>query len=185
MTMTRRILALIFALSIVVSIAACSRPLQNSGKAVPDGGLVAASYQIADTLENNLKYEITPDDPLIVASFVNINDLEDSSTFGRIVAEQVSSRFAQKGYKIIEMKLRQNSVFMDKGKGEFLLSRDLHEVIKKHNASAVIVGTYGQGNKRLYISSRIVRPLDGTVISSCDVGILMNLKTQTILLRDN
>ena len=104
--------------------------------------LVAVSYGIVDNLEKNLKVPISPDDKIIVASFVDINNLTSSSPFGRIMAEQVGSRLAQKGYKVIEMKLRQSSVFVEEGKGEFLLSRDLKDISLNHKASAVVVGTY-------------------------------------------
>ncbi|MEA3468335.1 MAG: FlgO family outer membrane protein [Thermodesulfobacteriota bacterium] len=133
-----------------------------------DSNLVDVSYIIVEKLENNLKTPISPDDTIIVASFVDVNNLKASSTFGRIIAEQVGSRFAQKGYKIIEMKLRQKSVYIEEGKGEFLLSRNLKEIGLAHNASAVVVGTYGRSRDRIYTSTRIVNPSDSVVLSSCD-----------------
>jgi len=51
-------------------------------------------------LENNLNASISSDEPIIVASFVDVSDLK-STPFGRIIAEQIGSRLAQKGYKII------------------------------------------------------------------------------------
>lgn len=133
-----------------------------------DSNLVDVSYDIVSKLENNLKTPISPDDTIIIASFVDVNSLKTSSTFGRIMAEQVGSRFAQKGYKIIEMKLRQKSLFMEEGKGEFLLSRDIEEVSLAHNASVVVVGTYARSKDRVYISTRMVTPSDSVVLASCD-----------------
>ena len=86
-----------------------------------------------------------------MASFVNVNNLEESSSFGRIIAEQITSRFTQLGHKVIELKLRQNSIFIKEGQGEFILSRDVHELSKTYNASAVVVGTYADGGDRLYV----------------------------------
>ncbi len=133
----------------------------------------------------NLKGPIDHNSTIIIASFVNVNNLEESSTFGRIIAEQISSRLSQAGYKVCEMKLRQKSIFMEKEKGEFLLSRDLHEVVRKHNASAVVVGTYGEGNRSIYVSARIVSTADSTIISSCDFSIPMDWKTQSVIMRSN
>lgn len=147
-------------------------------------GLVGASYYIADTLEDNLRHSISPNQPILVASFVNVNRLEQSSTFGHIISEQIASRFAQKGYKIIEMKLRQNSIFIKEKKGEFLLSRDCRDLSKEYDSSAVIVGTYAEGHNKLYVSARIVRVSDSEVIASADYGIPMNFKEIDILLRD-
>ena len=147
-------------------------------------GLVGASYYIADTLEDNLRHAISPNQPILVASFVNVNRLDQASTFGHIISEQIGSRFAQKGYKIIEMKLRQNSVFIKEGKGEFLLSRDCLDLSKEYDSSAVIVGTYGEGYKTLYVSARIVRVSDSEVIASADYGIPMKFEAMDILMRD-
>jgi hypothetical protein len=74
---------------------------------------------------------------------------------------------------------------MDKGNGEFLLSRDLREISKKHNASAVIVGTYGEGYERMYVSVRIVSPTDSRVLASYDLGIPMSWQEMGKLLQDS
>jgi TolB-like protein len=147
-----------------------------------DDNLVAVSYTIADKLAENAARFIGPSDPLIVASFVNVNNLEESSGFGRIIAEQIASRFVQRGQKIIELKLRQNSIFIKEGKGEFMLSRDIRELSQTHNASAVVVGTYAEGGDRLYVSARIIRPTDNIVISAYDAGISMDPMAMNIML---
>jgi TolB-like protein len=151
----------------------------------PSDRLTRANYEMADMLENNLKHSISPNQPILVASFVNVNRLEQSSTFGHIISEQIASRFAQRGYKIIEMKLRQNSVFIKEGKGEFLLSRDVREISKAYDSAAVIVGTYAEGYNKLYVSARIVSVSDSEVISSFDYAIPMDAKAISVLLRDS
>jgi TolB-like protein len=149
-----------------------------------DGNLVMVGYSIADKLGDNAAQTLGPSDTLIVASFVNVNNLEESSSFGRIIAEQIASRFAQRGQRVIELKLRQNSIFISEGKGEFMLSRDLREISRTHNASAVVVGTYADGGDRMYVSARIVRPTDNIIISAWDYGIPMGTNTMNIVLRN-
>jgi TolB-like protein len=149
-----------------------------------NGNLVPVGYSMADTLADNVTHALGPADTLIIASFVNVNNLEQSSSFGRIIAEQIASRFAQRGQRVIELKLRQNSIFISEGKGEFMLSRDLREISRTHNASAIVVGTYADGGDRIYISARIVRPTDSIVIAATDVGIPMQPNTLSVMLRD-
>lgn len=150
-----------------------------------NGDLIYPSYTIANMLENNLNASISSDDPIIIASFVDVSDLK-STPFGRIIAEQIGSRLAQKGYKIIEMKLRQNSIFVDpKGKGEFLLSRNLQDISTEHNASAVVVGTYACSYDRVYVSARIIDPTSSVVLASYDCGIPMDYKEMHALMRNN
>ena len=153
-----------------------------------DGNLVAVAYMIADNLAKGAWFNqlIGTPDPLIVASFVNVNNLEESSSFGRILSEQIGSRFVQRGHKVIELKLRQESIFIREGNGEFLLSRDIRELSKTYNAAAVVVGTYAEGVDRLYVSARTLRPADNMIISTYDVGIVMNPVAMSVLLnRDN
>jgi TolB-like protein len=149
-----------------------------------EGDVMKAAYTIADTLNYYATQSLGPSNPLIVASFVNVNNLEESSSFGRIIAEQIASRFTQLGQPVIELKLRQNSIFISEGKGEFMLSRDLREISRAYNASAVVVGTYAEGGNRLYVSARIVRPADNLIIAAADSGIPMGTNAMSIVLRN-
>lgn len=130
--------------------------------------LVDSAYDITDHLILNLKEKLTPGDSIIVATFADVNDLEVSCPFGRILADQVASRFTQRGYRIIELRFREGSVFMKDKEGEFILSRDLKNLSLKHNASAVVVGTYAEVDSGYYVSARIVNPSDAVVVSTYD-----------------
>lgn len=167
----KKTLSYIFIFMIAIALIGCGQPQPNVTSYQWDGDLVYVSYSIVNKLENDLKAPISPDDPIIVSSFADVNNLKESSPFGRIMAEQIGSRLAQKGYKVIEMKLRQNSVFVQEGNGEFLLSRDLKEISNNHNASAVVVGTYGRTADRIYVSARIINPKNSIILASCDYGI--------------
>lgn len=181
--MSRRIFSIIIIL--VFLVAGCTyTPKQVSNPKKGDGNIVTASYQIVNILENNLKAPISNQDSIVVASFVDVSDLTKSSPFGRIMAEQIGSRLSQKGYKVIEMKLRQNSIFVDsENKGEFLLSRNLKEISRNHNASAVVVGTYAQGSEKVYVTARIVNPVTSIILSSCDREIPLNYKEMAYLMK--
>jgi TolB-like protein len=170
--------------SIISGCASGYKP-KNHSPFVIRGNLVGSGYTIADRLITNLKQPINREDPIIVATFVSVDDLEESSTFGRLITEQISSRLSQKGYKVNEIKFRKNSIFMEKGKGEFLLSRDLHNVSKKHNASAVVVGTYGEAYNAIYVSARIINPSNTSIVSSCDYAVQLSNRSQAILTRND
>ena len=178
-----RMLALVTSLSFIVCSTACAPQTQQQAKNPYELGsdYVEAGYAIANDLDANLRLPLSKDQPIIVASFVNVNNLSESSSFGRMIAEHVGSRLSQRGYKIVELKLRQSSIFMQEGKGEFMLRRDVKEISRMHNAAAVVVGTYASVrssaarhstvHEKIYISSRIVRSDDSTIISSCDYSV--------------
>lgn len=142
------------------------------------GNLVSIGYYVADRLISNLKQPIASGDSIIVATFVNIDDLTKSSTFGRIIAEHIASRLSQRGYKVKEVKFRQGTVYVKGGEGEFLLSRDVRAISKKHDASAVVVGTYGEAYGERYVSARIINPSNSLLVSSCDFSLPLELERE-------
>jgi TolB-like protein len=147
-----------------------------------DDVITAANYKAADYLVGKLPKDMSKDSPLLVASFVNIDNLNESSTFGRMVSEQISSRFKQLGYTSIEMKLR-STIFIKEGSGEFLLSRELSEISTKHNASAVVVGTYAFASDRVYLTVRVVNAADSAILASYDYNIPMTRDVVKMLLQ--
>ena len=137
--------------------------------AAPYDDILESSYLTADILSKSLKKQDLPmNKPMLASSLVNIDNLNQSSTFGRLVSEQIASRLAQHGYPFVELKLRQDSVFIKEGQGEFLLSRELRHIGENHNAGAVLVGTYAVTENIVFVSVRLVRTGDNTVIAGHD-----------------
>lgn len=134
---------------------------------VADADMVAKSYKAADALIEQAGGRIDKNKVIVAASFANIDNLNESSSFGRIVSQQLSSRFTQKGYRISEMLLR-NNIYIKEREGEFLLSRTLKNISAKHDAQAVIVGTYAVASTSVYVTAKLVRTNDGMVLSSTD-----------------
>jgi TolB-like protein len=147
-----------------------------------DDVVTAANYKAAEYLIGKLPKDMLKDSPLLVASFVNVDNLNESSTFGRMISEQISSRFKQLGYTAIEMKLR-TTIFIKEGSGEFLLSRELSDISTKHNAQAVVVGTYASASDRVYLTVRIVNAADSTILASYDYNVPMTRDVFKMLLK--
>jgi len=141
----------------------------------PYGTILESSYQAGDILAMNLqKRKVDPQRPILAASFVSTDNLEMSSSFGRLVAEQISSRLAQHGLNMKEIKLRKDTVFIQQKKGEFMLSRRLKELGVDYDAESALVGTYAVTPLRIFVTARIVRAEDNTVIASHDYSIVQN-----------
>jgi len=150
----------------------------------PYSNVLESSYSAADNLGKGLHFrDFTPDMPVLAASFVNIDNLDQSSTLGRVISEQIASRLAQQGFKIIETKLRQGSIFIQKGKGEFLLSRDLLNLSTNQGAQGVLVGTYAVSEHFIFISVRVVRTEDSSVITGYDYELPQDKTTRSMLLQ--
>ncbi len=105
-----------------------------------------------------------PEQPVLVTTLVNNDNLQDSSSFGRSLQNAVAAEFVRQGYSVNEVKLR-SDVSINAGEGEFMLTRDLDELKGKQRAQAVVVGTYTMANRVMYLSVRLVDPINGSIRS--------------------
>jgi len=106
--------------------------------------------------------------PIGVTTFVNVDDLYSSSTFGRMVGEQLMSELAMKGFDVIELRHTDVLQFLDRG-GEFALSRDAGMVRPERNLAGVVVGTYVTSPERVYVNARLIDPSSSVVLSAGSV----------------
>lgn len=157
---------------------------------VKDWNLVHTSYIATDKLLKGVKdipafkprqNGVYTKQPILVTSFVNIDNVKQSSTFGRMIAEQIGSRIAQHGHKVIEMKMRTGSIFVQEQTGELLLSRRLREISVQHDAYAVVVGTYGVSKETVYVTAKLVRAEDSVILSSYDYSLPVGPDTKKML----
>ncbi|MFC4158606.1 FlgO family outer membrane protein [Chitinimonas lacunae] len=145
--------------------------------------LIRASYSATDQLVAVLPQPLPRDAPLIVATFVDINRLTSSSTLGRMLAEQVSTRLTQLGHPVVELKLRGN-VFVREGTGELLLSREVKDLSISHRAQAVVVGTYAASPERIFLNLKIVRPTDNRILAAHDIALTPDENILSLLMSD-
>ncbi|MFZ1326391.1 MAG: FlgO family outer membrane protein [Candidatus Contendobacter sp.] len=134
---------------------------------IRDANLVDANHSAADALLTRAPWLKERREPLLAATFVDINNLELSSALGRVIGEQIGSRFAQQGFTVVEMKMR-NNIFVAEGTGELMLSRSIREISQSHNAAAVIAGTYAVARQSVYVTARLIRATDNLVLASYD-----------------
>lgn len=134
---------------------------------VQDANLVDENYKAADALLARAPWLKERREPLLSATFVDINNLNTSSGLGRVIGEQLGSKFAQQGFTVIEIKMR-NNIFIKEGSGEFMLSRSIQEISQSHNAAAVIAGTYAVARQSVYVQARLIRATDNLILASYD-----------------
>jgi len=163
-------LGIILAASLLLGLAGCEgMPRANKPEPVK-ADIVGSSHTAADVLVQRSTGALDPAKALIAATFVNIDNLEKTSSFGRIVSEQLATRFSESGFQVIEMLLR-SDVYIKQRQGEFLLSRELRNISSEHNAQAVIVGTYAVGRKNVYVTARLIRSKDSVILASYDYSL--------------
>lgn len=139
------------------------------------------AYQAADALEYNLRPDISRTLPIMFSSFVDIRDLHSTSALGRLLGEQIGSRFSQHGYNVIEMRLRTNSLQITPKTGELALSRDMKKIRDSWDAQAVITGTYHIFEDKAVVSAKIVSTVDNSIISSHDFSFKLDRYLATLV----
>jgi TolB-like protein len=128
---------------------------------------------------------------IILTSFVDLNELSQTSIFGRLISESMFNELHIRKWKVTDFR-GQDFVNVNED-GEFHISRDskkLKDNIK--NIEYILVGTYVKfENQSLLINARIIDSISGDIISSaravyrpsdCNLfGICENIKNKTQL----
>lgn len=141
---------------------------------------VKSNYQAANHLLNLTKNKLPAGSSVIMATVVNIDAIEKSSTLGRAVSDQISTRFIQAGMNMIEVKFREN-IYVKQNEGELALTREIGKIAKNHNANAVIVGTYAISDKLVFMNLRIIDPTTNIAIAATDYVLPMNSDIKILL----
>jgi len=152
-----------------------SRPAYSAGL----GGLL---YEGADTMidEALSRLGVSRDKPIIVATSVNVDNLQDSSTFGRLASQLVASRLAQRGYLVRDVTFTQ-ALTVTPETGEMVLSREAAKIATDEEAQAVIAGAYAVGGEKIYLNLRMLAAADGRLVSSVDLVVPLNEDTQRMI----
>lgn len=162
----------------IVLIGGCAT--QATYDTAKNSGLINANYEAADRLITTSHRPLSPAIPIVVATIVRLDNLEQSSSLGRLVSEQVSSRFTQRGYSIVELKMR-GSIFFKGSEGTFLLSPELRDIAKSHSAQAVVVGTYSVARDYVFINIKLVESAENRVVASYDYQIPIAGQVEALL----
>lgn len=158
-------------LVILMLLTSCAAPKKNFTK--QDFGsdeFIYKNYHAVESMNRQLSAQkLNRAYPLIISSVVNMNQLSQTSTFGRLVSEQVAARFTQLNFQVVETKLRGDLLI--KEEGEFLLTRELKDIAKSVSAQAVIVGTYVDNESDVYVNLKVVQPYTNHVLAATSYAV--------------
>lgn len=159
--------------ALALAVAACA-----AGAFYYDAGesnLIRGNYAATDVLVAGGKVPAAAG-PVLVATVVDIDQLDRSSTLGRLISEHVASRLATKGYTVTELKMA-TPVYMRTPEGELMLSREVRAISAKHGAQAVAVGTYALdttgGYGLVFVSLKLVRTSDNAIVGASDYALVL------------
>ncbi|MFT7773840.1 FlgO family outer membrane protein [Roseateles sp.] len=156
-------------------LAGCSTTPPPAPKVVD---LIELNQKATDALLQDAALSV--DKPLLVAAFVDMDQLTESSRLGRLFSEQVTGRLAQRGYRVVELKLR-DKLFMKKGQGALMLSTELSELSQSQQAQAVVVGSYTNSGETLYLSIKLVSARGNIILAAYDYSLPLDSNVRGLL----
>ncbi len=171
--------AMIAALLVSILLTACAqtRAPQTLSAASPD--FFGIGDNLARQLINNRR-SLNTNETLIFTTIVNLNNLDQTSKFGRALSESLATRLFQYGFHVIE--LRKAGAIMVKDKtGELILSRESEELGKKQKADAIVAGTYSLTPKSIIINIKLLAASTQEVLSVAGMELNRSLNINYLL----
>ncbi len=144
----------------------------NNQYEIKDANLVEVSYRAVDALKDRLTRAVPKNSLIIVSTLLNVDNLNKTSAFGRIVSDQIASAFHQSGYQIIGIEMPID-LFVMKEDGALQISDEIKAMLKHYNANVLVGGVYAPGKKNTYVSLRMVNLNSKNIISSTDFSVPM------------
>ena len=148
---------------VALSLCACSMLKDEyvEGKAEALNGKIQV---VAIELANRIREFETTDKTIAVSTFVDLDNLEDTSAFGRYVAEELSTELYKLGFRLRELR-QMEQVDIVPEKGEFALSRKTAKLMKKFHLDAIVAGTYTMVGDEVVVNARMLSLDTARVVS--------------------
>jgi TolB-like protein len=173
-------IGLALVLAVVMSSCACQMACIKG--CTKNDCLMWASYCSAERLADQAKCDC-PDNCVIVATLVDVNNYNQTTMFGRQTAEFVTTQLAKEGLRVIQPTTRNQSIAINDA-GQFVLSRDLRKLATDQNARSVVVGSYGKTGNHVYVSLRLVRTEDNAIMAAHDFRLALCDEVKGMLCND-
>ena len=103
-------------------------------------------------------------DGVIFTTLVNLDDLRQTSKFGRTLSESMATQLFQHGYGVVELRKAANIMVQAKN-GEMVLSRDAARLARQYEANAIVAGTYALTPKTVIVNVKLLDVHSEAVLS--------------------
>lgn len=112
---------------------------------------------------------------LLISTFVDLDRLYRTNTFGRYIAEQLMESLSARGFTVIEPRAAKE-LMVQPNIGEMALTRDSGEMMNKYQADAIILGTYKKLGNTVTVNARMVVAKNQKVVSVANMRIEIDEK---------
>ena len=139
-------------------------PVVTVGGTTASATLNQVTTFLANQLANNRDIKNVSDSRIAVASFVNINNLDETNKLGMELAENLMHEMHVRGFGVVDFKTRE--ALKVKANGDFVFSRDINELRKQYNIHYFLSGTISRNVDGAVINARLVQADTSLVVST-------------------
>lgn len=140
-------------------------PIVTRHSRIPSGLYKSGIIFVADQLERNVAPE-EKKKSTVITSFTSLDNLVDTSAFGRLVGENLMHELYVRGWQINDIRLSRDLII--NGEGEFAMSRDIKRLRSSVPAANIVTGSYTTSADGILLSVRVIDFETGQVISSAE-----------------
>lgn len=135
--------------------------------------------EMADQLFNGVDNSSLQGKIAFPVSFVDQENVNNSSPFGRLIAEQLFHELTQRGVPVQEYRGTRN-VTVQQNAGATFLSPDSRNVAVG-GGEMVIAGTYYRDRDAVFVNARLIRPADGRIVRTASLVLEPNQLTRRMM----
>ncbi len=157
---------------------------QDRDVALVSSNIFQIARGMAIQLKRNLRNGQLGDWPCMVTTFVDIDNLNHSTRFGRVLAESVGAELFKEGADVKDVRPAR-ALYFQPGTGELILSRDARKLASSLRAKAVITGTYSDGARSVVVNVRMIDLYNGKILSVAGEEIAKTISVKTLLGTEN
>jgi len=145
------------------------RPMQLPAEGTAAGReLKLKIRELADQLLSVESLNSLTDSIALPTSFVNQDNFQQSSSFGRYIAEQMFYEMNQRGLAVREYRTG-TEIVSRPGEGDFFLTRSAGNVVMNSRRAVALVGTYYSDRYNVYVNARLINGVTGMVLRTANV----------------
>ncbi|MFA6789030.1 MAG: FlgO family outer membrane protein [Arcobacteraceae bacterium] len=142
--------------------------------------LEATIASLATQMMQNKKMHTTK--PVLITSFVRLDNLKQTSEFGRVLSESLINELSNRGFNVIEFR-GQVGISINE-QGEYFITRDVNKLKQNVENTYVVVGTYSRQYKQVMLNARVIDNASGQIISSSRATYAHDLREDCVVFKD-
>jgi TolB-like protein len=153
-------------------------PLGIEGSHSKAGRFNSEVIFLADQIERNADRK-SLDNTFVVTSVTNLNNLSETTSFGRLLSENLIHELQVRKWKVFEVRLTKDIIVNNTG--EFSLSRDIQKIRDVYKIGGIVAGTYSIAEGNIIVNVRVVDINSGIIASSGQIRLPMDWFTESLL----